>query len=291
MSPGREPTFTPQPGIRTPSLVPEEAREGWIERPRRRKIAIVGTASTWPLAPYAFADEWEIWGENYLYDRIPRFDRWFETHRWAIVAKDAGQAPRYTEWLAHCPAPVYMIDKEPCGTPGCGFGTIPTSVRYPLEDVVAHFRDYFTSTFAHMMGLILLEHVTGVHQVEEIGMYGIEMVRGQEYVDQRPCAEYWLGQAEGRGIRVTVPDESALLKHSHRYGFELEPELAGLLTSPVIRARLGVLRGQLVKLEEEKAEIQGAVTEWEKWLSGVEIWERGTRVPAVDMIHDVWRKL
>ncbi len=38
------------------------------------------------------------------------------------------------------------------------------------------------------------------------------MATGSEYEFERPCCEYWLGIAEGRGVTIAVPDSSPLLK-------------------------------------------------------------------------------
>jgi predicted DNA-binding protein (UPF0251 family) len=40
-----------------------------------------------------------------------------------------------------------------------------------------------------------------------------------EYAKQRPSVEYWLGIAEAKGIRVTLPDQSDILKTTCIYGY------------------------------------------------------------------------
>jgi hypothetical protein len=52
---------------------------------------------------------------------------------------------------------------------------------------------------------------------DTIGMWGVDMaldgVTGEsEYSHQRPSVEYWLGIAQGRGIKLVLPTESEILK-------------------------------------------------------------------------------
>ena len=55
---------------------------------------------------------------------------------------------------------------------------------------------------------------------EKIALYGIDMSRSEEYRDQRPSCEYFIGVARGMGIDVFVPEESSLLRSAFLYGKE-----------------------------------------------------------------------
>lgn len=86
---------------------------------------------------------------------------------------------------------------------------VPNSVEYPIREVsdlaFSNFRrgnhkvKYFTSTFAYMMGIALLEGF------ERIEIYGFDMADDLEYVRQKACAEFWIGLALGRGVEVYTP--------------------------------------------------------------------------------------
>ena len=52
------------------------------------------------------------------------------------------------------------------------------------------------------------------------------MAVGSEWQNQRPSCEYFIGMAEGMGIKVTIPDEADLLKTRFIYGFEEPKEAA-----------------------------------------------------------------
>lgn len=98
---------------------------------------------------------------------------------------------------------------------------VPNSVDYPLWEVWKEFfKDfrrgddmpkYFTSSFAYMMGIALLE---GFERVE---VYGFEMADEIEYVMQKACAEFWIGLALGRGVEIYTPPNTQLL-YSDLYG-------------------------------------------------------------------------
>jgi len=63
------------------------------------------------------------------------------------------------------------------------------------------------------MAMAILEGAT------EIGVYGVDMaVTDHEYFWQRPCMWGWVRFARGRGIKVTIPKESALCKMDYQEG-------------------------------------------------------------------------
>jgi len=94
------------------------------------------------------------------------------------------------------------------------FPFIPSSEKYPLEIYAQWFgRRYFRSSFDYMMAMAIMEGY------EEIGIYGFEMASNTEWGHQRPSAEYWIGRAEGMGIKIREPRGWNLLRGS-LYGFE-----------------------------------------------------------------------
>lgn len=156
------------------------------------KVAIVGFSETTRMrAPYDDAS-WEIWTVNDAWTWIPRADRWFEPHaRWIyewFPRRPQGHVAR----LAMFGGPIYMTDPDE---------RIPNSRRYPIEAVVADIgRPYLTSSIAYALALAIHEGA------DEIGVWGVDMAGGTEYAAQRPCCEWLLGLAAGRGIRLTIPE-------------------------------------------------------------------------------------
>lgn len=130
---------------------------------------------------------------------LTRRDRWFQLHPpvWAGRAL-FGRDQAHWDFLATCNVPLYMRYPQE---------EFPTAVPYPIEEV-SHCvgRRYFTSSPAYGLALAIYE------EVDEIKLYGVNLASNTEYVEQRPCIEWLLGLAEGRGIKVEAPDDSPLLK-------------------------------------------------------------------------------
>lgn len=165
------------------------------------KIAIVGSApSSKLLAPYD-DPTWEIWGLNFGYNYMKRWDKFFELHSPMILQAN------HMDRLKFLKTPLYMQTQSP---------DFPTSIAYPLQQVKQHFGHYFTNTIAYMTALAILQ------EPEEIGLWGVDMAITEEYIAQRPSCEYFVGWALGAGIKVTIPPESDLCKTAQLYGFGIK---------------------------------------------------------------------
>lgn len=180
-----------------------------LDPPRRQTqfdtVCIVGMSQSrldWVYDGHA--QGCEVWGLNrgnfsFGQDTMARFTRWFQIHPFSGMM-GRYQSLEYLEWLKVCPIPLYMEVAMP---------TIPASVAYPFAQVAAAVgSNYFaTNTIGYMLGLAILEGF------KEIRLYGINM-GDQDLGDRyaRPSIEFLLGLAAGRGAKVWVPDESALLK-------------------------------------------------------------------------------
>lgn len=187
-------------------------------RKGKKTVAIVGMAPTsCSLAPFDDED-CEIWllNESHAFPWAKRATRWFQIHEtesWKryIAKRDV---LNHADWLKENPldVPIYMqyYKKE-----------VPKSMGYPLHEVnelaFSLFRrgdkkvKYYTSTFAYMMGIALLE------DFERIEIYGFEMADDIEYVKQKACAEWWIGFAMGRGVEVYTPPNNQIM-WSELYG-------------------------------------------------------------------------
>jgi hypothetical protein len=126
-----------------------------------------------------------------------------------------------------------------------------------MDRVMKGHLDYFTSTVAFMIALAIDEGA------KEIGLWGIDLIVGDEYSYQKPCAEFWLGVAHGKNITVTLPHTSALCKQSHRYGYELEPK--SLIAMSELGKRKKALLDQRQKMIVELANVDGALQESQMW--------------------------
>lgn len=201
------------------------------------KIALVGSApSSIGLAP--FGDEaWTIWGcSTGAYPHLKRVDAFFEIHRWR--PGEDGFTPGLIEWMAGLQCPVYMLEKRP---------EIPTSVAYPKDEILGKYpglaQSFFTSSLSWMLALAIEQE-----GVEEIGLWGVDMAAGEEYGLQKPGCHYFILEAERRGIKVTVPPQSDLLRPIPIYGLgEASPMRIKLL------ARRRELEQQIFEIDQVAA--------------------------------------
>ena len=201
---------------------------------KKSKVCIVGCASSRNKVPWDDSDM-EFWGVNNLFlsESNRPWSRWYEVH---FIDKDEkgkfrrrfnnsinseplvfrGQkVDNYIEDLGKLPIPVYMQQLWP---------EVPNAVQYPIQDILKAFpRAYFTNTISYQMALAIMEGFKEIH------IYGVDMavsskiLLSDEYSHQRPSCEYFLGIAEGMGIKVYIPDSSDLLKARFLYGFQ-EPQ-------------------------------------------------------------------
>jgi hypothetical protein len=194
--------------------------KNWLkaERAGKKTVALVGTATTTcGLAPYD-ETEVELWAcnETHNYKWMKRATRWFQIHKsesFKRIVDSHGHTGHY-DWLKANPwnIPIYMQFH---------FDEIPLSVEYPLHKVKETFFknfwrgnnkiNYLTSSLAYMIPIALLD---GFQRIE---LYGFEMSDNTEYVKQKACAEFWMGQALGRGIEIYTPPNCQIL-YSELYG-------------------------------------------------------------------------
>jgi hypothetical protein len=151
------------------------------------KIAIVGMSESQHQAPFNDTN-WEVWGMMQHAEYRPVFDRVFEMH-----PIDDEMVKSYIDKMDDLDAPVYMQEAYYDG-----------AVKYPFEKVE---KEYFSSTIGYMLALAISENP------DEIAIYGVDMASKEEYLHQRANAEYFIGLAQGKGIKVTIPESSPLLKY------------------------------------------------------------------------------
>jgi len=179
-----------------------------IVEPRRKKVAITGAGDSMRFLPWQ-DPSWELWGINNFWNAMRdandhlRACRWFEIHPPTTDIQDEHDM----NWLRECPVPIYTTQP---------FDDNPNAVVFPVDRLANKYRDYFSCTFAYQIALAIDEGF------EEIAVHGLELAYGtqREATVERACVDWWLGFAEGRGLKVTVPEQDFTLKHWARYGFD-----------------------------------------------------------------------
>jgi hypothetical protein len=149
-----------------------------------RKIAICGFAETsYKLAPWGNPD-WEIWGLNGLHKIITwanNITRWFQIHpKESIFGEGLGGGADHVKFLQSLKIPVYMTQH---------YDEIPMSVAYPLKEICEWFsigrererHPYLSNTISEMLALLAYEIVIGGREVDEVGVWGVDMAHSTEY--------------------------------------------------------------------------------------------------------------
>lgn len=183
-----------------------------------RQIAVVAKAATAGLAPYE-DPSWEIWGIPWI--KYPRVTRLFDVHTthwrtqkgWGAETNPIFHSGSYIEEANKLDVPLYCLPD-----------TLPqykNGIVYPLDDVTGETgRAYLECSIPYMLALAIHEHAHG-RPVERIGLWGVNFLNRFEDRWQLPCTTYWIGVAEGRGIKVHVAPGSPLMMSLYvagRYG-------------------------------------------------------------------------
>jgi hypothetical protein len=180
-----------------------------MEIKSERVVNIVGMGAGAASCP----QDGENWGVNCTYKKCKKLDKLFFMDNFIQGHNGDGlpfldpliEPKDYTfdKFLADNPN-VELISRHPGQ-----LGDVETKVNikaikeYPLAQAVKLIPGgYFTSTMAYMICYAILE---GVNRIR---LYGFEIWSGSdanEYTHQRPCIDFWLAFALGRGIQVEIP--------------------------------------------------------------------------------------
>lgn len=166
------------------------------------KIIIIGKGPGWKDAP---ADG-ETWGVNSLILRRP-VKLAFQMHD---LTKDVNRK---------CPSILKQIDEiNRLGIPvvtAKKYKFLPTSIPFPIDEIP--FK-YFTNSIAYMIAYAIYKGAT------KIDLYGVAFFLKREFLFERPCVEFWIGQAISEGIRVDVHDPTTIeccRSFQNLYGYDL----------------------------------------------------------------------
>lgn len=184
-----------------------------------RKVALCGSHSLSLMDAPWDDPSWEFWGHSSARGFYRgRIDRYFDLHPKSCWTRAGKLSAAYPNWLAKNTVPIYMQKR---------FDEVPAAVEYPKGRILTEFGDcrpYFTNHVAWMIALALTEGVA------TLGLFGINYSSESEYQRQRGSAEYWLGIASGRGVRVVLPEQCTLLRDpAPLYGYDSHDEVTGLL--------------------------------------------------------------
>lgn len=215
------------------------------------KLAIVGTAETMPMTPFN-DPAFEIWAvaQATTYPSFKRADMLFELHNEAYWNR-----PEIVPRMNKFEGPTYMMDH---------YREIPKSVKFPVDILLEKYRRYHTTSITYMLAWAYHSFLT-TGKPYHVALFGIHMAAREEYTEQRPCCEYWLGRMEAAGIDVFMAPGGSVLTSNGLYGYEgyhpMIPKLRDRLTS--LQAGVAQCNNELDRWSIQKAKNEGACNEVE----------------------------
>ena len=235
--------------------------------PEKKKLCIVGTASTMKQAPFT-DDEYEIWGVSGLLGaaECTRLDRIFEIHPWYEVRS---MLPLLGE-MENSDAPIYMQEVQE---------EVPRSVKFPRDELMEMFHLdamgdhlYVTNSVTWMILLGIYEGYT------DFSLYGVHMAHDKEYAYQRASCSWALGIIHGKILNgepyeLYLPEESELMRAQYEYGYGQPTKL--MMAMDIRRKRLAMGMTQVGNEIEAKMKAkyhtEGALEEaafWHNYIAG-----------------------
>lgn len=167
-----------------------------------RVINIIGMGASAATRP----DTGEMWGlcNAYKYGRMDKLFFMDNILEWTAKNDPVVEPVNYTfiDFAKDCPD-CEIISRFNDAILDTSGNVIAKIKGYPLKEAAKLAPgSYFTSTIAYAICYAILE------KVDRIRLYGFEIWSGSdanEYEYQRPCVDFWLAFALGRGVKVEVP--------------------------------------------------------------------------------------
>lgn len=170
------------------------------------KLAIVGLSNGSWQAPWTKPgyDCWTLnsaWQTLDDYDDWPRLTAWFELHSRRYLAREWAKSPVHVRRLRRLPVPCYVQDARAW-----------PELRQPITFPRAHLRRVFPRGDYHASSIDWMVAFGIFSGYKEIGIWGVNFgpTDGGEPLSARACLEYWIGFAEGRGVKVTIHEPTGL---------------------------------------------------------------------------------
>lgn len=171
------------------------------------RVAIVGNARNPQPVYERFQQGWEMWGLNAIYPPWAMGIQWarrFNLHMFEHLKRDWLQGVRFEvdNMKARPDTPLYVLDPwvRADGTP-----MLPNERIFPGEELMAtqpggRYRagswDWLVAYAVHLGAVEITLH----------GVYlSLDSFR-DEPMSARACLEYWIGYAEGKGVKVGLFD-------------------------------------------------------------------------------------
>jgi hypothetical protein len=237
-----------------------------------RHVCLVGTAGSRAGAPVQDPNV-EIWGVSSR-GKLPRADRWFELHPIDVTFEKPGEANGWRAELKKFTtdiAELWMLFPE--------YGLHRNVIAYPIEKIKTRFgTEHMASTFSWMMAIAIDEMCPidpdGTRHFAEpgsiISIYGVDMLHGSEYEEQRKGFQAMITVAKQLGIDVRRVLSGGLIYEPVPYPlWQLDPLIAKLdLRIKESSAALTTLDQSIIATREMICSTQGQLSEVQLMIAG-----------------------
>jgi hypothetical protein len=163
-----------------------------------KKVAIIAGGNSYIQTPFDdnLLDKWSL-NDFYTFLPIEKINRWFEIHddNYLKTSINRFNGKPHLQQLQAINVPI--INQE-----------------YYLKNNYGY--KYYHNTIAYMIATAIFENY------KEIYLYGVDMVHADyKDIEVITCIKWWLGFAEGKGIKIIIPEESILFNKQKFYGVDL----------------------------------------------------------------------
>lgn len=162
-----------------------------------KKLSLVGKGPGWERAYIDQKDDREIWCVSTIFAELQTIEvqpaRVFQIHERKI----------FESWIAKEQSRVVLMEADP---------DFPDAMILPVKELMGIFGARFSSTFAWMLGQAMLEGYS------DINIRGIHLAQQTEYYDQRDGFFWFVGLAQGRGIKINIDEDSGVFIANRAYG-------------------------------------------------------------------------
>jgi len=223
-----------------------------------RRICISGFAEATRDQANKLPDDFEIWSLNRCHTFLKRWTRHFEVHEAELYTGKTGMREvDYIQTINKSKVPAYLLHMDP---------QFENGVQFPFDEICNYFGlrmtnqdrfEYFTTSIAYMLALVLYEHEVLGEEVGELMICGVDMSAFSEYSEQLPCVDFWLGAIFGARINLTIPVASPLLKSAGTYGRHSERQLWAMA-----KERIEMYQNKQSQGQANMSALEGATSEY-----------------------------
>jgi hypothetical protein len=158
---------------------------------------------------FAYPDDVEIWAINGIgRNWLPRIDRWFNLHIYERLVAYGYDCRIDRDWSREHPnVPIYVLDAWPKKYSLSKQVILPRASMNRLKNARVNY---------HCGSFDWLIHFAIFFGIRIIYAHGVGLcLEAGEPLSARACLEYWVGQAEARGIKVIFSHDCDVMHFYH----------------------------------------------------------------------------